>query len=549
MKDLRTCVPSEMQELNQWCRYRAEWNEETKRYKKVPISPDIGEPIDITKAENLRSFETALNSPHGEGLGFALLVGGKLIGEDFDDILLDQKTVHPSFGAEVDLTTYAEITPSGRGIHQFYYCDEPFEAPEPRLTVQGKSWELYSRDRYLTVTGDTFSGAANTVRKVGADFIRKKALVRRIIKALSAFDKTQRLVHEADSWQSLGYPSQSEADFFLLGQIKAHTSDEEVGLRVFRLSALFRGDAKGKDYLHTTWEKVEQAARVVTLEELEVSPDEKTDDRFVLWFGDTPVGKKANITIIRAIAKQGKTHTVHALGAALAGDGVDTLGFTVDKTVTGITIIDTEQDRSDISALQRATIKRVKGQALPGLRSLSFRGKVGRGPQSVERLEAVLKKYTPQIVCLDVITDFVRDTNSIEEASDVVGKLEEFAVRYDTCIVGTIHTGASQEAQAKGARGSIGSELERRAFATLMLQKCVLSVAACRRGRAGTQVAIRWDDEMKSYASSQVAQGQQQRSEARALFGSDTQLPRSRATGSHHGGQEGAEIEGTAANQ
>lgn len=524
MSNLRDTVPMELQELKQWCRYRADWDEENKRFKKVPISPDTGESIDITKAEELRSFQAALDSKHGDGLGFALLEGGKLIGEDFDDILLDQNTAHSSFGMEVDRTTYAEITPSGRGIHQYYHCEEPFETPAPRLSVQGKSWELYSRNRYLTVTGNTFSGAASTVRKVNADFIRKKALVRRIIKTIGAFDKTKRLFHEPGCWQSLGYKSQSEADFFLLSEIKTHTSDEEIGLRVFQLSALFRGEAKGKDYLHNTWEKIKKSSKVLTLDDLVVHPNERVDDRFVLWFDGTPIGKPANITIVRSTAKQGKTHTIYALGAALAGEEVDTLGFTVDtEVVKSIVIIDTEQDRSDICALQRAVAKRAN-VSLPNLHSLTFRGRVARGPEAIDLLEEVLKRYMPQILCLDVITDFVRDTNSIEEASTAVNRLEALVVEYDCAIVGTIHTGSSPEARAKGARGSIGQELERRAFATLEIRDLVLSAVACRRGRAGAKVSLMWNDEMKSYASAQVDRRKRQQRDAQLLFGGLTQL-------------------------
>lgn len=529
MNNLHDTVPMELQELTQWCRYRADWDEKNQRFTKPPISPDTGETINFTKADELRSFEKALNSSYGDGLGFALLEGGKLIGEDFDDILLDQNTAHSSFGMEVDPTTYAEITPSGRGIHQYYHCEEPFETPAPRLSVQGKSWELYSRGRYLTVTGNLFSGAPNTIRKVSADFLRKKVLVRRIIKAVSTFDKAKRLFHEPDCWQSLGYPSQSEADLFLISQIKIHTVDEEIGLRVFRLSALFRGEAKGKDYFHTTWERIEQSSKEVlelTVDDLVVHPNaESVDDRFILWFDGTPVGKPANITIIRSIAKQGKTHTIHALGATLAGAEVDTLGFTIDRDIVkNIVIIDTEQDRSDINALQRASARRAKGSALPNLHILSFRGRVGRGPDAIEWLEKVLEQYRPQIVCLDVITDFVKGTNDMTEASEAVNKLETLVVKYDCAMVVTIHTGTSEEARAKGGRGAIGSELERRAFATLQMQNDTLSVVACRRGRKGAEMKILWNDELKSYASDQVTQQERRESAAKSLFGDSTQL-------------------------
>ena len=61
------------------------------------------------------------------------------------------------------LNTYAEISPSGEGIRLFLLHDMPI--PAVKNNVEGKSREIYSTGRYLTVTGRTF-GQAKDVRHV-----------------------------------------------------------------------------------------------------------------------------------------------------------------------------------------------------------------------------------------------------------------------------------------------------------------------------------------------------------------------------------------------
>lgn len=95
--------------------------------------------------------------------GKPLANGLYLIGMDFDHCVTDGVLDDDPHKAVEFLDTYCEISPSGEGIRLFLLHDKP--TPARKNNVAGKSREIYSSGRYLTVTGHTI-GKAKEVRHV-----------------------------------------------------------------------------------------------------------------------------------------------------------------------------------------------------------------------------------------------------------------------------------------------------------------------------------------------------------------------------------------------
>lgn len=102
--------------------------------------------------------------------GIGIVLTGKplnnglyLVGLDFDHCLADGVLDDVPSNAVELLNTYWEISPSGEGIRLFLLHDKPTKAR--KNNVNGKSREVYSTGRYLTVTGHTI-GQPKEVRHV-----------------------------------------------------------------------------------------------------------------------------------------------------------------------------------------------------------------------------------------------------------------------------------------------------------------------------------------------------------------------------------------------
>jgi putative DNA primase/helicase len=140
------------------------------KWTKVPKKPD-GRNASTTNAASWCSFDvvrTAYGRGGFDGVGIVLTGepldnGLYLIGMDFDHCL-NAGVLDDDPGEAIDLLdTYAEISPSGEGVRLFLLHDKPI--PARKINVSGKSREIYSCGRYLTVTGHTL-GQSRTLRHV-----------------------------------------------------------------------------------------------------------------------------------------------------------------------------------------------------------------------------------------------------------------------------------------------------------------------------------------------------------------------------------------------
>jgi len=176
-------VPQELKSLPNWVGWKLELNEKGKPTK-IPYSrPNIKA---STKNPNAWvDFNDVCNiiSSKEKGIGF-VFDGNGTVGIDLDHCFNLDGTVDKKF-SEVLLTlvSYTEISPSGNGLHIFLKCKEhPYysrdlptqEHPEGKEHFGKKKndLEIYSKERYFTVTGIKWNGCPLEIKEYSVETIR-----------------------------------------------------------------------------------------------------------------------------------------------------------------------------------------------------------------------------------------------------------------------------------------------------------------------------------------------------------------------------------------
>lgn len=265
-------IPAELRAYNNFVLWRYEERGTTKPTK-VPYSIH-GYPASVNKPESWCDFDSALNAFNASGdyyagIGFVLSDNDPFALIDLDDayeaaknysaeqseaILATQMKIYELFGS------YAERSPSGKGLH--ILCKGSVVQGRKRAQV-----EVYSTQRFMTLTGDLFNGEPIRERqelltdlwddmskgvKVYTDYgdhpqVKTDDEVGTMASLASNGHKFLDLYN--GHWEPY-YSSQSEADFALIDILAFYTQNRAQIVRMFRGSALgTRDKAFRDDYL------------------------------------------------------------------------------------------------------------------------------------------------------------------------------------------------------------------------------------------------------------------------------------------------------------
>lgn len=136
-------VPQELKEMNRWVLYRLFWEEDRGKYTKKPYNARTGGFAQSNNPSTWCDYETAISVvAHYDGLGFML--GDGIFGVDIDGVDLHDPIVHEVI---TTLNSYAEVSPSGKGIHVI--C----KGQKPQGACRKGNFECYDKGRFFTVTG------------------------------------------------------------------------------------------------------------------------------------------------------------------------------------------------------------------------------------------------------------------------------------------------------------------------------------------------------------------------------------------------------------
>jgi len=145
-------LPLELVELKQFILWFEEG--EGEKRDKVPAAPwSTGhwKAASPTDPSNWTDFNTALEyagKKEGYGIGFSFKPEGGLVGIDLDNCIAEEKIDEKASKIIKDANSYAEISPSGRGVHILMKGILPGVIKNDKEHV-----EVYDRDRYFTLTG------------------------------------------------------------------------------------------------------------------------------------------------------------------------------------------------------------------------------------------------------------------------------------------------------------------------------------------------------------------------------------------------------------
>ena len=141
-------IPEELRRRPQWLVWKLE--ERDSKPTKIPyIAGGLGK-ASSTDSETWRSFDeavVALKTGRYGGIGFVFSTGDPYAGIDLDDCRNPETGELEVWAAKTvqDLDSYAEVSPSGTGVHIIVRG----KAPNKK---RGKV-EAYSSERYFTITG------------------------------------------------------------------------------------------------------------------------------------------------------------------------------------------------------------------------------------------------------------------------------------------------------------------------------------------------------------------------------------------------------------
>ncbi|HLJ46716.1 MAG TPA: DUF927 domain-containing protein [Bryobacteraceae bacterium] len=132
------------------------------RKGKVPYDAKTGKPASSTNSETWADFDTALHALQSDssydGLGFA--INKPYVFVDLDHCVADDGEIEQWADEIVStLNSYTEASPSGTGLH--ILCTSQSDLP-PTGRKKGRI-EIYSGQRYFTVTGNHIPGTPDTI--------------------------------------------------------------------------------------------------------------------------------------------------------------------------------------------------------------------------------------------------------------------------------------------------------------------------------------------------------------------------------------------------
>jgi hypothetical protein len=206
--------------------------------------------------------------------------------------------------------------------------------------------------------------------------------------------------------------------------------------------------------------------------------DPPPPDETCMAIGDIPIAARGNLTVLQGKSKVGKSAVISAiLGAAQRGNRTlsgDTLEIAWSGEATGAILhIDTEQSRADWHALVcRGVVRSGAGQASTRLVSLPLIPFTRA--QRLKILKLAMEKERDlkgkiDAVVIDGVADLCSSPNDEAEALELVGTCMALAQEFHCPLFCVLHENPGSDIGK--TRGHLGSELNRKAFANIRIEK------------------------------------------------------------------------------
>ena len=201
-------------------------------------------------------------------------------------------------------------------------------------------------------------------------------------------------------------------------------------------------------------------------------------DQVCLTIGGIPIGARGNITVPQGKSKVGKSCVIAAIIGAAHRGAYSTMGDTfqiewVNDANGAIIHLDTEQSRADWHELVRRAISR-SGLHDVSSRLVSLPLVMFARSERLEILRQTLQYENERLgsvdlVVIDGIADLCCSPNDEAESLELVSQIMALAQNYNVVVVCVLHENPGSDIGK--TRGHLGSELNRKAFANLRIDK------------------------------------------------------------------------------
>lgn len=245
-------IPNEMRAFNQWVVWRYE-DRDADKPTKVPYSPATGRMASVTDPSTWASYDAAvaaLQTNWYAGIGFVLTDADPYTFIDLDDTKGDQSALDRQIKVFNEFDSYAELSPSGAGLHIIVKGKVP--SGRRRSFI-----EVYSSQRYMTMTGQVYRNAPinehnellQVLHSQMSEGKNAAAFYAGLEKAKSSDEAVLEMAGRAanaekfndlfydGNWQKY-YPSQSEADFALVDILAFYSENRAQVQNLFLRSKL-----------------------------------------------------------------------------------------------------------------------------------------------------------------------------------------------------------------------------------------------------------------------------------------------------------------------
>ena len=123
-------IPKELIALDCWVNYRCELDEKTNKNKKIPVDPHTGKSAKSNDSTTWGSYDMVLEAKNqfgASGIGFMFDKANGYVGIDIDDCYDPDKGEFNEVAKAIleHTPTYAEFSPSGRGVHLYFKGTKP----------------------------------------------------------------------------------------------------------------------------------------------------------------------------------------------------------------------------------------------------------------------------------------------------------------------------------------------------------------------------------------------------------------------------------------
>ena len=260
-------IPQELKQIQGWVNWISKKYPDEKKPRKIPINPNTGFEAKVNDSETWGTFDESLKGHQKfKASGIGVMIRKGLIGIDLDNAVDPLgKTKSEAQKIISSIPTYWEFSPSGKGFHGFVFGSLPQGHRTRKKLEDGSSLEIYSSNRYFTVTGRIISQAYEITRNQdSADWLvqnfqlepentsksspkedeekrgtfnsSSKELIQKIQQSKQGAKFNQLFTGNWD-----GYGSQSEADLSLCSILAFWTGNDSGMIdEIFRQSGLSR---------------------------------------------------------------------------------------------------------------------------------------------------------------------------------------------------------------------------------------------------------------------------------------------------------------------